>query len=126
MSCVVSNCAIQLFPIYHNTGKNCIAQLLTTQDIIIHIHVHQGTSVFQEVVVNILFCTLISAFITLKELKHSKLSSVFFNTFVNIDKYLDFEQRDPVASSKTQNLSDWDKYAAEQYELLISEEELEE
>ena len=70
--------------------------------------------------------TLFSAFITLKELKHSKLSSIFFNTFVNIDKYLDYEQRDPVASSKTQDLSDWDKYAAEQYELLISEEEQEE
>jgi serine/threonine-protein phosphatase 2A regulatory subunit B'' len=63
------------------------------------------------------------AIITLNELKHCKMAPVFFNTFVNVDKYLDYEQRDPVANNKAQEMSDWEKYAAEQYDMLIAEEE---
>lgn len=33
--------------------------------------------------------------ITLRDLKRCKLSHIFFDTFFNIDKYLDHEQRDP-------------------------------
>ena len=51
------------------------------------------------------------------------MAPVFFNTFVNVDKYLDYEQRDPVANNKAQEMSDWEKYAAEQYDMLIAEEE---
>ena len=59
------------------------------------------------------------------------MTPVFFNTFVNIEKYLEYEQRDPVAQAGkeeaegTQNASDWDKYAAEQYEILLQEEQYE-
>ena len=38
--------------------------------------------------------------ITLRELKASKLTPVFLNTFVNVEKYLEYEQRDPVAATK--------------------------
>ena len=67
--------------------------------------------------------------IALRDLKACKLAPVFFDTFVNVEKYLQFEQREPTASVHLEEgaeLSDWDKYAAEQYELLIAEEEQEE
>lgn len=57
------------------------------------------------------------------------MTPVFFNTFVNIEKYLEYEQRDPVAQigrdegETAQGASDWDKYAAEQYEILLQEEQ---
>lgn len=56
------------------------------------------------------------------------MTPVFFNTFVNVEKYLEYEQRDPVAAARDMDSgeapgeSDWDRYAAEQYELLIQEE----
>ena len=66
----------------------------------------------------------------MRDLKSCQMTPVFFNTFVNVDKYLDYEQRDPVASVKEEGaegveLSDWDKYASEQYELLLQEEQYE-
>lgn len=33
--------------------------------------------------------------ITLRDLKRCKLSHIFFDTFFNIEKYLDHEQKDP-------------------------------
>ncbi|XP_064394200.1 serine/threonine-protein phosphatase 2A regulatory subunit B'' subunit delta-like isoform X2 [Halichondria panicea] len=66
--------------------------------------------------------------ITLRDLKSSKMTPVFFNTFVNVEKYLEFEQRDPVAAARETDSgeatgeSEWDRYAAEQYELLIQED----
>lgn len=68
--------------------------------------------------------------ISLSDLKACKMTPVFFNTFVNVDKYLDYEQRDPVAlvkedGSEEVEPSDWDKYASEQYELLLQEEQYE-
>ncbi len=57
------------------------------------------------------------------------MAPVFFDTFVNVEKYLEFEQREPSSSAQSEEgaeLSDWEKYAAEQYELLIAEEEQEE
>lgn len=57
------------------------------------------------------------------------MAPVFFDTFINVEKYLEFEQRDPTSSAHSEEgagLSDWEKYAAEQYELLLAEEEQEE
>ena len=38
--------------------------------------------------------------ITLKDLKHCKMTPVFFDTFFNLEKYLDHEQRDPFATQR--------------------------
>lgn len=43
--------------------------------------------------------------ITLRDLKRCKLAHIFFDTFFNIEKYLDHEQRDPFMVAKvTQSL----------------------
>lgn len=38
--------------------------------------------------------------IALSDLKRCKLTSIFFDTFFNLEKYLDHEQRDPFASQR--------------------------
>jgi hypothetical protein len=38
--------------------------------------------------------------ITLADLKHCKMTPVFFDTFFNLEKYLDHEQRDPFATQR--------------------------
>jgi serine/threonine-protein phosphatase 2A regulatory subunit B'' len=65
--------------------------------------------------------------ITLSDLKKCRMTPIFFDTFFNLEKYLDHEQRDPFASQRDhdidgQEMSDWDRYAAEEYELLVAEE----
>ncbi|XP_030374245.1 serine/threonine-protein phosphatase 2A regulatory subunit B'' subunit alpha [Scaptodrosophila lebanonensis] len=60
--------------------------------------------------------------ITLGDLKRCKMTHVFFDTFFNLEKYLDHEQRDPFASQRDEYTSDWDRFAAQEYELLITEE----
>lgn len=71
----------------------------------------------------------LSGKITLRDLKSSQMMAVFFNTFMNIEKYLDYEQRDPVSTAKEEEelqgavSSDWDKFASEQYETLLQEEQ---
>ncbi|XP_029045660.1 uncharacterized protein LOC114877349 isoform X1 [Osmia bicornis bicornis] len=65
--------------------------------------------------------------ISLSDLKKCKMTSIFFDTFFNLEKYLDHEQRDPFASAREHDpdgheLSDWDRFAAEEYELLVAEE----
>lgn len=65
--------------------------------------------------------------ISLSDLKNCKMTPIFFDTFFNLEKYLDHEQRDPFASQRDHELegvelSDWDRYAAEEYELLVAEE----
>ncbi|XP_065163604.1 serine/threonine-protein phosphatase 2A regulatory subunit B'' subunit alpha isoform X3 [Atheta coriaria] len=76
--------------------------------------------------------------IALSDLKKCKMTPIFFDTFFNFEKYLDHEQRDPFASQRDHDidgqesneqsptreveLSDWDRYAAEEYELLVAEE----
>ncbi|XP_062257951.1 serine/threonine-protein phosphatase 2A regulatory subunit B'' subunit beta isoform X2 [Platichthys flesus] len=65
--------------------------------------------------------------ITLRDLKRCKLSHIFFDTFFNIEKYLDHEQRDPFAAIREvetdgQEITDWEKYAAEEYDILVAEE----
>ncbi|XP_040283539.1 serine/threonine-protein phosphatase 2A regulatory subunit B'' subunit alpha isoform X2 [Bufo bufo] len=65
--------------------------------------------------------------ITLKDLKRCKMAHIFYDTCFNLEKYLDHEQRDPFAlqkdvDSETPEPSDWDRYAAEEYEILVAEE----
>ncbi|XP_053518826.1 serine/threonine-protein phosphatase 2A regulatory subunit B'' subunit beta isoform X1 [Artibeus jamaicensis] len=65
--------------------------------------------------------------ITLRDLKRCKLAYVFFDTFFNIEKYLDHEQREQVsllreAEAEGPELSDWERYAAEEYDILVAEE----
>ncbi|XP_040322564.1 serine/threonine-protein phosphatase 2A regulatory subunit B'' subunit beta-like [Herpailurus yagouaroundi] len=65
--------------------------------------------------------------ITLHDLKNCKLANVFFDTFFNIEKYLDHEQKEQVSllresESEGPELSDWEKYAAEEYDILVAEE----
>ncbi|XP_041668310.1 serine/threonine-protein phosphatase 2A regulatory subunit B'' subunit alpha isoform X2 [Cheilinus undulatus] len=65
--------------------------------------------------------------ITLGDLKRCRMAHIFFDTFFNLEKYLDHEQRDPFAvqkdiDSEGPEPSDWDKYAAEEYEILVAEE----
>ncbi|XP_072221417.1 serine/threonine-protein phosphatase 2A regulatory subunit B'' subunit alpha isoform X2 [Leuresthes tenuis] len=65
--------------------------------------------------------------ITLGDLKRCRMANIFFDTFFNLEKYLDHEQRDPFAvqkdiDSEGPEPSDWDKYAAEEYEILVAEE----
>ncbi|XP_071603101.1 serine/threonine-protein phosphatase 2A regulatory subunit B'' subunit beta isoform X1 [Heliangelus exortis] len=66
--------------------------------------------------------------ITLHDLKQCKLTNVFFDTFFNIEKYLDHEQKDQFSmlrdgEGEGQEVSDWEKYAAEEYDILVAEEE---
>uniref|UniRef100_A0A3B3RI12 Protein phosphatase 2 regulatory subunit B''beta n=1 Tax=Paramormyrops kingsleyae TaxID=1676925 RepID=A0A3B3RI12_9TELE len=63
--------------------------------------------------------------ITLCDLKRCKMSHVFFDTFFNIEKYLEHEQRDPFSGLRDQSnpyASDWEKYASEEYDVLLAEE----
>ncbi|XP_026888486.2 serine/threonine-protein phosphatase 2A regulatory subunit B'' subunit beta isoform X3 [Electrophorus electricus] len=65
--------------------------------------------------------------ITLRDLKRCKLAHIFFDTFFNIEKYLDHEQKDPFMVAKDaetlgQEISDWERYAAEEYDVLVAEE----
>jgi serine/threonine-protein phosphatase 2A regulatory subunit B'' len=38
--------------------------------------------------------------ITLRDLKRCKMTPIFFDTFFNLEKYLDHEQRDPFATQR--------------------------
>lgn len=88
--------------------------------------------------------------ITLGDLKRCKMTPIFFDTFFNLEKYLEHEQRDPFATQRDLDevsgrkgwpiifgagdsyafhpllffiqMSDWDRYAAQEYELLVAEE----
>ncbi|XP_037964408.2 uncharacterized protein LOC105392807 [Plutella xylostella] len=62
--------------------------------------------------------------ITLTDLRRCKLTPIFFDTFFNLEKYLDHEQRDPFATQRDSDceMSEWDRFAAEEYELLVAEE----
>ncbi|XP_057574913.1 serine/threonine-protein phosphatase 2A regulatory subunit B'' subunit beta [Hippopotamus amphibius kiboko] len=65
--------------------------------------------------------------ITLRDLKSCGLAHVFFDTFFNLEKYLDHEQREQACplregESEGPELSDWERYAAEEYDILVAEE----
>lgn len=38
--------------------------------------------------------------ITLADLKNCRMANIFFDTFFNLDKFLEHEQRDPFANTK--------------------------
>lgn len=59
--------------------------------------------------------------ITLSDLKRCKLAGAFFDAFFNVDKYLEREQPEQDSNSDPE-LSDWEKYAAEEYDFLVAEE----
>ncbi|XP_059082126.1 uncharacterized protein LOC131879739 isoform X1 [Tigriopus californicus] len=65
--------------------------------------------------------------ISLRDLRTCRMTPIFFDTFFNLEKYLEHEQRDPFASQRDvdedgNEISDWDRFAAEEYELLVAEE----
>ncbi|KAK7090201.1 serine/threonine-protein phosphatase 2A regulatory subunit B'' subunit beta-like isoform X2 [Littorina saxatilis] len=65
--------------------------------------------------------------ITLADLKNCRMANIFFDTFFNLDKFLEHEQRDPFANARDldasgNEISDWDRYAAEEYDILVAEE----
>ena len=81
--------------------------------------------------------------IRLKDLKRCKLTNVFFDTFFNLEKYLENEQKDPFSNLKVRfslplerdqsmyptfqdpdlpELSDWVKYAENEYDNLTHED----
>ena len=43
--------------------------------------------------------------VTLGDLKRCRMTHVFFDTFFNLEKYLDHEQRDPFASHRDEYVS---------------------
>ena len=52
--------------------------------------------------------------ISLQDLKRCRMTPIFFDTFFNLEKYLDHEQRDPFASQR-----DVDEDGNEVHNLLI-------
>ncbi|XP_063315577.1 serine/threonine-protein phosphatase 2A regulatory subunit B'' subunit beta-like isoform X3 [Pelobates fuscus] len=66
--------------------------------------------------------------ITLQDLKKCKQAHLFYDTYLNLEKYLDHEQKDPFSVLRVgenegqQELTDWEKYAAEEYAILVAEE----
>ena len=42
--------------------------------------------------------------ITLSDLKRCKMTPIFFDTFFNLEKYLDHEQRDPFANVRVSHM----------------------
>lgn len=64
--------------------------------------------------------------ITLHDLKRTKMATIFFDTFINLEKYLEHESREFVSTRDIvqdgQIVSDWHRYASEEYENLVTEE----
>ncbi|XP_032879200.1 serine/threonine-protein phosphatase 2A regulatory subunit B'' subunit beta-like isoform X3 [Amblyraja radiata] len=66
--------------------------------------------------------------ITLHDLKKCKMANIFFDTLFNIDKYLEHEQKDPFSIQRQDvenegpEMTDWERYAVNEYESLVAEE----
>ncbi|XP_055492441.1 serine/threonine-protein phosphatase 2A regulatory subunit B'' subunit beta isoform X3 [Leucoraja erinacea] len=66
--------------------------------------------------------------ITLHDLKKCKMANLFFDTLFNIDKYLEHEQKDPFSIQRQDvenegpEMTDWERYAVNEYESLVAEE----
>uniref|UniRef100_A0A3B3R046 EF-hand domain-containing protein n=1 Tax=Paramormyrops kingsleyae TaxID=1676925 RepID=A0A3B3R046_9TELE len=60
--------------------------------------------------------------ITLQDLKRCGMAHVFYDTFFSLEKYLEHEQRDPFVERAGREVSDWCRFAAEEYEVLVAEE----
>lgn len=72
-----------------------------------------------------------SNFVTLVDLKRKiELVHIFFDTFFDLEKYLDHENKDSfaVAAQKTigpdgKELTEWEKFALDQYRVLVTEDD---
>lgn len=64
--------------------------------------------------------------ISLSDLKNTKMATIFFDTFINLEKYLEHESREFASTRDVVQdgvvISDWDRYASEEYESLVTEE----
>jgi len=60
-------------------------------------------------------------------MKYKGSASILFNTLFNLHKFIAYEHRDPftVRAEQECTLADWDKFAAQEYEILAAEEEQE-
>lgn len=56
--------------------------------------------------------------ITLSDLKRCRMAHIFFDTFFNLEKYLDHEQRDPFAVQKVQIFKMYLEYSTITVDLL--------
>ncbi|GAQ79247.1 protein phosphatase 2 formerly 2A regulatory subunit B' [Klebsormidium nitens] len=67
--------------------------------------------------------------LTLRDLKHCKLSGNFFNILFNLNKFVAFETRDPFLIRQEREdptLTEWDRFARQEYIRLSMEDEGEE
>lgn len=67
-------------------------------------------------------------YITLRDLKRSKLSGNFFNILFNLNKFMAYESRDPFLIRQEReepNLTEWDRFAHREYIRLSMEEDVE-
>lgn len=63
--------------------------------------------------------------ISLSDIKKCKQAPLFFNIFLNIQKFLDHELKDPFSNKDGEApMTDWERFAAREYEELIADEEL--
>lgn len=64
--------------------------------------------------------------ISLSDLKRTKMVTIFYDTFINLEKYLEHESREFVSTRDVvingKIVSDWDRYASQEYENLSSED----
>jgi len=64
--------------------------------------------------------------ISLADLKRTKMATIFFDTFINLEKYLEHESREFVSTRDIVQdgvvISDWERYASEEYENMVTEE----
>ncbi|EDV21934.1 uncharacterized protein TRIADDRAFT_29944 [Trichoplax adhaerens] len=64
--------------------------------------------------------------ITVRDIKACGLGHIFFNAFVNFSKFMEYEQRDPFADKDLEDefsdMTFWERYAMNEYELLVAEE----
>lgn len=61
--------------------------------------------------------------VTLGDLKRCGLAAEFLDAFVNADKFLERERREPARGPDADPaLSDWDRFAAAEYDFLLAEE----
>ena len=47
------------------------------------------------------------------------MAHVFFNTFFNLDKYLEYEQRDPFALARVSSLGDFPYYIIKRHLVVV-------
>lgn len=61
-------------------------------------------------------------------MKSRNSASILFNTLFNLHKFIAYEHRDPFTVRAEQEciLADWDRFAAQEYDILAAEEEQDE